>query len=227
MDKPGSFMRIHQIGGLGFDSNIYLVIDEVVALIDAGTGMNFETVKRNMNKLGLKPNDIRLVINTHCHFDHAGGDSDFVRAAGCEVAIHEREAELLRKGDQIITIAGGLFGRKRLEPIEVARELHEGDQIDLGGIRLQILHTPGHTAGSISLFEPKQRLLFTGDTIFSDGIGRVDLPTGDVEALQASIKRLAKLKAQKMYPGHGPTVERNAHERILKMAEIAFSDGVW
>jgi len=220
-------MQIHQIGGLGFDSNIYLIIDEVIALIDAGTGMNFKTVTRNMGKFGLKPSDIELLINTHCHFDHAGGDRDFIKTTGCEVAIHEFEAELLRKGDQIVTLAGGLFGRKRLGPIEVTRELHEGDTIDLGELSLQVLHTPGHTAGSISLFEPKQRLLFTGDTIFSDGIGRVDLPTGDAEMLQASIKRLAKLKVQKMYPGHGPSVEKNAHERILKMAEIASSNGVW
>jgi len=220
-------MQIHQIGGLGFDSNIYLIIDEVITLIDAGTGMNFETISRNISKFNLKPSDIKLLINTHCHFDHAGGDRDFVKAAGCEVAIHELEAELLRKGDQTITLAGGLFGRRRLEPIEVARELHEGDRIDLGEFGLQVLHTPGHTTGSISLFEPKQRLLFTGDTIFSDGIGRVDLPTGDAEALRASVTRLTELKVQKMYPGHGPSVEKNAHECIKEMAEIAFSNGVW
>ena len=220
-------MQIHQIGGLGFDSNIYLIIDEVIALIDAGTGMNFETVTRNMGKFGLKPSDIKLLINTHCHFDHIGGDRDFIKAAGCEVAIHELEADLLRKGDQIITLAGGLFGRRRLEPTEVVRELHEGDWIDLGEFRLQVLHTPGHTSGSISLFEPKQRLLFAGDTIFSDGIGRVDLPTGDAEALHTSITRLAELKARKMYPGHGPTVEKNAHECIMKMVKVAFSNDLW
>ncbi len=217
-------MQIHQIGGLGFDSNIYLIIDEVIALIDAGTGMNFKTVTRNMGKFGLKPSDIKLLINTHCHFDHIGGDRDFIKAAGCEVAIHELEAELLRKGDQITTLAGSSFGRRRLEPTEEVRELHEGDWIDLGEFRLQVLHTPGHTSGSINLFEPKQRLLFTGDTIFSDGIGRVDLPTGDAEALHTSIMRLTELKAQKMYPGHGPAVEKNAHERIKEMAKIAFSN---
>jgi glyoxylase-like metal-dependent hydrolase (beta-lactamase superfamily II) len=220
-------VQIHQIGGLGFDSNIYLIIDEVIALIDAGTGMNFETVTRNMGKFGLKPSDIKLLINTHCHFDHIGGDRDFIKAAGCEVAIHELEADLLRKGDQIITLAGGLFGRRRLEPTEVVRELHEGDWIDLGEFRLQVLHTPGHTSGSISLFEPKQRLLFAGDTIFSDGIGRVDLPTGDAEALHTSITRLTELKARKMYPGHGPTVEKNAHECIMKMVKVAFSNDLW
>lgn len=215
-------MQIHQIGGWGFDSNIYLIIDEVVTLIDAGTGMNFETVARNMDKFNLKPSDIRLLINTHCHYDHAGGNQDFVEAAGCEVAIHELEAGLLQKGDQVITLAGGLFGRKRFGPIEVSRKLHEGDEIKLGELTLRILHTPGHTLGSISLFEPKQQLLFSGDTIFSDGVGRVDLPTGDEKALRDSITRLEKLKPQKMYPGHGGAIEENAHARILEVSDILF-----
>jgi hydroxyacylglutathione hydrolase len=218
-------VKIHQIGGLGLDSNIYLIIDEAIALIDAGTGLNFKTVTRNMGKFGLKPSDIKLLINTHCHFDHIGGDRDFIKASGCEVAIHELEAELLRKGDQVITLAGSSFGRRRLEPTEKVRELHESDRIDLGEFGLQVLHTPGHTLGSISLFEPKQRLLFTGDTIFSDGIGRVDLPTGDVEALRTSIMRLTGLKARKMYPGHGPAVGKNAHASIMKLFETAFSSG--
>lgn len=217
-------MEVHQVGGYGFDSNIYLVIDKIVALIDAGTGEHFDLVRQNLHRFGVTPADIELIINTHCHYDHAGGDRDFVKAAGCEVAIHELEAELLKKGDQIITLAGSLFGRRRLEPVEVARKLWDGDQIKLGELRLQVLHTPGHTAGGISLFEPRQRLLFSGDAIFSDGIGRVDLPTGDAKALHTSIMRLAKLNAQKMYPGHGPTVEENAHACILKTAKIAFSN---
>lgn len=218
-------MEIHQIGRLGFDSNIYLIVDEIVTLIDAGTGMNFETIARNMGKLGLKPSDVRLLINTHCHFDHAGGDSDFVRASSCDVAIHELEADLLRKGDRITTLAGSFFN-SRLGPVKVTRELHDGDRIELGELKLQVVHTPGHTAGSISLFELGRGLLFSGDTIFSEGIGRVDLPTGDAKALHNSITRLAKLDVQKMYPGHGPTVEKNARERILKMIDMALPNDV-
>lgn len=218
-------MRVHQIGGLGFDSNIYLIVCEIIAVVDAGTGMNFEAVKRNLGRLDLKPSDIDLLINTHCHFDHAGGDPDFVRA-GCEVAIHELEADLLRNGDQIITLSGSFFGSK-VKPIDVTEELKEGDWIDLGGAKLLVLHTPGHTAGSISLYEPTEGILFTGDTIFSDGIGRTDLPTGSTQALRGSIKRLAELKVEKMLPGHGPSVEKNAKKRILELAEMLTSGVVW
>lgn len=211
-------MQVHQIGGLGFDSNIYLVIDEVITLIDAGTGQNFEKVKRNLSKFNLKPSDIELIINTHCHYDHVGGDRDFVRAAGCKVAIHELEAELLRKGDQVITAAGAL-GR-RLEPLEVARELHGGDRVKLGELTLEVLHTPGHTRGSICMHGREQKILFSGDTFFCGGIGRTDWPTGDGEALARSLQELAKLEVERLYPGHGPLAERNARRHVLEALEL-------
>jgi glyoxylase-like metal-dependent hydrolase (beta-lactamase superfamily II) len=211
-------MRVYQIGGTGFDSNIYLITDEVIALIDAGTGQNFEEVKRNLDKFNLKPSDIELIINTHCHYDHVGGDRDFVRAASCEVAIHELEAELLRKGDQAITLAPTLG--ERLKPLEVARELHPGDRVKLGELELEVLHTPGHTRGSISLYEPEQKILFSGDTLFCDGVGRVDLPTGDGEALARSLRELAKLEVERLYPGHGPFAEKNARKHVLEALEL-------
>lgn len=213
-------MKIHQIGGVGFDSNIYLIIDKTIALIDAGTGMNFEKVKQNLSKFNLKPNNIELVINTHCHYDHVGGDRDFVQAAGCGVCIHELEAGLLRKGDQIITLAAGFY--EKIGPIEAVRGLREGDKIKLGELTLEALHTPGHTAGSTCLYGPKQRLLFSGDTIFSDGVGRTDLPTGDAAALRDSIEKLLKLDVQNIYPGHGPSVEKNAHACILNASRFTY-----
>jgi len=213
-------MKIHQIGGKNFDSNIYLIIDKTIALIDAGTGMNFETIKQNLSKFNLKPDDIELIVNTHCHYDHVGGDMNFIRSADCDVFIHELEANLLREGDGIITCAD-MFGKK-LEPIDMARELREGDKIELGELTLEVLHTLGHTAGSICLYAPKQRILFSGDTIFSDGVGRTDLPTGDAAALSNSIEGLLKLDVQNIYPGHGPHVEKNAHACILNASRFIY-----
>ncbi|GAI40229.1 unnamed protein product, partial [marine sediment metagenome] len=134
-------MQVHQIGGLGFDSNIYLIIDEVITLIDAGTGMNFETVKRNLSKFNLTANDVKLIINTHCHYDHVGGDRDFIEASGCKVAIHELEAELLRKGDRVITLVGG-DARKlpALEVDAVATDPPFGRQASTAGVQLRDLY---------------------------------------------------------------------------------------
>ncbi len=212
-------MQIHQIGGLGFDSNIYLIIDKTITLIDAGTGVNFKMIEQNLGKFNLKPSDVELLINTHCHYDHVGGNRDFV-TVGCKVAVHELEADLLRKGDQVVTLAGG-FG-KRLDPIEVERELRDGDRIKLGELTLQVLHTPGHTLGSISLYEPKELLLFSGDTIFRDGVGRTDLPTSEAAALRRSIYRLAKLNVRKLYPGHGPFAEEGANKFISRIVRTVY-----
>ena len=211
-------MKIHQIGGKNFDSNIYLIIDKTIALIDAGTGMNFETVEQKLSKFNLKLDNIELIVNTHCHYDHVGGDMNFIRSADCDVFIHELEADLLREGDGIITCAD-MFGKK-LEPINITKELRKGGKIELGELTLGVLHTPGHTAGSICLYEPKQRILFSGDTIFSDGVGRTDLPTGDVTALHNSIEMLLKLDVQTIYPGHGPLVEKNARACILNALQF-------
>lgn len=215
-------MKIHQIGGIGSDSNIYLIIDETIALIDAGTGQNFDVVKKNLSKLGLKPSDVELVIDTHCHFDHAGGNADFV-SSGSELAIHELEAGFLRKGDQLVTLAG-LFGRK-LEPIEVNRELHNGERITLGKLVLEVINTPGHTRGSICLHEPNHGILFSGDTVFCGDVGRTDLPTSDEKALTLSLRKLADLKVERLYPGHGPSAEKNAHEQIMIAIEVVGESG--
>lgn len=209
---------VHNIGGVGFDSNIYLILDDAIALVDAGTGMNFGFVRRKLADFGLRPSDVELVINTHCHFDHAGGDRDFVEA-GCKVAIHELEAELLRRGDRKVTLAESF--NERLEPIEVARELREGDCIELGELALEVLHTPGHTAGSICLHERGRGLLFSGDTVFCAGVGRVDLPTGDATALLRSLERLTKLEVRRLMPGHGPVAESFADKYIKTAYRLA------
>jgi len=209
-------MEIHQIGGMGLDSNIYLIIDKVVTLIDSGTGRNFKMVRQNLSNLGLRPSDVKLLINTHCHFDHVGGNLDFLKA-GCEIAIHESEADLLRRGDGLVTMAQ-FFG-ENLGPIEVARELHEGDRINLGKFVLEVIHTPGHTQGSICLHEPYLGVLFSGDTVFCGDVGRTDLPTSDGAALVRSLRKLAGLRLRSLYPGHGPSAEEDAHELILMALE--------
>jgi len=214
-------MKIHQVGGIGSDSNMYLLVDKTVALIDAGTGRCFGAVKQNLEDLGFKPSDVKLLINTHCHFDHIGGDYDFVKA-GCKVAIHESEAELLEKGEQFVTMAQ--FFDEKLEPIKISRKLRDGDRIELGESILEVIHTPGHTFGSICLFEPKLGALFSGDTVFCGDVGRTDLPTSDTAALVNSIRKLSKLKVRDLYPGHGPTAEGDGSEQIAIALGISQSN---
>jgi glyoxylase-like metal-dependent hydrolase (beta-lactamase superfamily II) len=175
---------------------------------------------QNLTRLGVRTREINLIINTHCHYDHIGGNRAFIEIAGCGVAIHELDAEPLRKADPTVTIARN-FGVK-LEPLKPLRELREGDRIELGALTLEVLHTPGHTQGSICLYERKQKALFSGDTVFCDGIGRTDLPTSDRVAMVSSLRRLIDLDVEKLFPGHGPVGEKNAHKHLelaLKLIE--------
>ncbi len=215
-------MKMHQVGGFGSDSNMYLIVDKVVTLVDAGTGRNFDQAKANLSKLGLKPSDVKLLINTHCHFDHTGGDMDFVKA-GSEVAIHEYEAELLREGDQFITMAH-YFGQEP-EPIKAVRELRSGERIELGEAVLEVIHTPGHTHGSICLYEPGSGSLFSGDTVFQGDVGRTDLPTSSSDDLVSSLQKLSKLKLTNLYPGHGPSVVGKGAQQIALALELLREDG--
>lgn len=209
---------IHQVGGYGFDSNIYLILDELVTLVDAGTGQNQELVEKNLRKFDVTPRDIDLLINTHCHYDHTGGDQTFLKTAGCELAIHELDAGPLRTGDETVTLAAN-FGA-RLEPLEPTRVLREGDQIKLGSLTLEVLHTPGHTQGSASLYERADRTLFSGDTVFRDGVGRVDCPTGNINAMRKSLRKLSQLEIQKLFPGHGPVVDKNGSLHIKEALRL-------
>lgn len=214
--------RIRRLGGEYLDSNIYLILDSRAALVDAGTGASFDEIRREIWK-ELAGRKIDLLINTHCHYDHAGGDHDFVREFGCEVAIHRSEANYLRNGDFHFTLSESFFGEK-MRAVEVSRELEDGDVIDLGEIRLQVLHTPGHTAGSICLYDQERRMLFSGDTVFADGMGRTDLPSSDWREMGRSLKRLSMLEVDKIYPGHGPEVEGGGDRCIRRVLEAFYPE---
>ena len=193
------FNDITMIEGIGFDSNIYLFDDVIV---DTGTGENFEYVLNSIKKAGFNiAEDIKCIINTHCHFDHTGGNHLF----NAKIAIHESEASALENGD-IRATAAYMFGRP-LEPMKVEYRLKEGDKIN----DFEVIHTPGHTAGGICLYDGET--LISGDTVFADGgFGRFDIG-GDLSMLKASIQRLSELDVEYLLPGHGPATN-NGSEHI-------------
>lgn len=185
------------------DSNIYLMGDTV---IDSGTGFNFIRLNSILNMLKTDLEKIRQVINTHCHFDHIGGNGYFYNA---KILIHEKDASIIETGDPEKSNAGFFDGK--LKPRKVDKKLKEGDVLDNG---LKVIHTPGHTPGSICLYDQKRKILFSGDTLFSDGVGRTDLPGGDPQVLTKSLERLSKLKIEKILPGHGEPVLKMGNERV-------------
>ncbi|MFH1126382.1 MAG: MBL fold metallo-hydrolase [Candidatus Altiarchaeota archaeon] len=197
-----------------FGSNCYVIVDDIVAVVDPG--LMIDAVLKRTRELHIV--DL-LFINTHCHYDHLGCIPELMKALKGDYLIHEKDAASVEDGLDEFLLAG-LFDQPAFK-LKVSRKLKEGDVINLGKTSLEVVHTPGHTPGSICLYEPVGKSLFTGDTIFADGVGRTDLPGGSTIELKKSIEKLIQLKenrgVKKVYPGHGPVGDGGCIERVYEM----------
>jgi glyoxylase-like metal-dependent hydrolase (beta-lactamase superfamily II) len=193
-------MRIHTIPGLGMGSNCFLIDNGGEhALVDSSMDESAELIIQTLAEI-LGGEGLDALVLTHRHIDHVGGAAAIVRKFGCEVMMHEKDAGALIEGDQVSTGAA-MFGGD-VAPLNV-RKLDEGDSI----AGFDVIHTPGHTSGSMCLYDSKSKTLVSGDTVFREGVGRWDFPTGDGGELADSVARLSKLKVEGLYPGHGDIAE--------------------
>ena len=181
--------------------NSYLIGGDVPVLIDPGHQHLVKNLINQMEKDKHRFEDIRLIIATHVHPDHFEATQTFARA-GVLLALHPEEEKFMKE-------AGGEFYRgfgMEMPEIKVDFFLKEGE-LKLGTKTLQVLHTPGHSPGSISLYWPEKKALFTGDVVFAMGVGRTDFPGGDGNLLRDSIERLARLDAEWVLSGHGEVLK--------------------
>jgi hydroxyacylglutathione hydrolase len=180
------------------ETNCYILGDEKskeAVVIDPGG--DFEEIEGELKKLQLK---VKYIILTHGHFDHTGALAQLKKATGAEILIHSADAAMLASTGQ----AQPFFLESSSEDCSADRQLQEGDKIHFGEYSLEVLHTPGHTPGGISLVTDK--MIFTGDTLFCGSVGRADLPGSSYKKLIDSIqtKLLSRSDDYVIYPGHGP-----------------------
>ncbi len=170
------------------ETNSYLIVAGKEAIvIDPAT----QIVKTKVDDLGV---DVIAIVNTHGHFDHIGGNQFF----SVPIYIHTLDAAMLTDPNLNLSIH---FSLSIVSP-PGDYAFSKNERLNIGPFDIEVIHTPGHTLGSVSLLI--DHALFTGDTLFKGSIGRTDLPGGDYEAMRSSLLKLASLSGDLMvYPGHG------------------------
>ena len=192
---PDHGIRI-ETGAFGpWETNAYLVWDgrsPEALVLDPGMGAAAPLLER-VAANGLR---VHVIANSHGHIDHIFDDAPLMRAAGAPLAIHPDDAYRLDGRNS--------YGFE-LEAVTPTRDLREGDRVEIGDLAWEVLHTPGHTEGSICLFERRLAILLSGDLLFAGSYGRTDLAGGNDEQMVESLTRVARDLPEhvRVLPGHG------------------------
>ncbi|MHA2095409.1 MAG: MBL fold metallo-hydrolase [Candidatus Hodarchaeales archaeon] len=203
--------NIYWLLGQGFDCNVFIIASgKETIMIDTGAGntlthslgqgsSNIQTLKQAIDTRG-----IDRIFLTHGHIDHIGGILNLQSEVDCEIlASHEESKHLTAANSPYLDP----IMNSNCSPIKITKTLGEGDSIAVGDYNFKVFETPGHTKGSLSLFESNKNILISGDTVFPQGsFGRTDLPSGSSTELLKSLERLSKLEIKVLLPGHMPPI---------------------
>ncbi|MEM2045404.1 MAG: MBL fold metallo-hydrolase [Candidatus Bathyarchaeia archaeon] len=164
-----------------------------------------QQIIRYLNDNGIKP---IAVINTHGHPDHVAGNKIMKETLSIPILIHEGDAQMLMEpGRRLARIYGF-----NIDTPPADKLLHDGEEVQFGGKALKVIHTPGHTPGSICLLGENE--IFTGDTLFAGSIGRVDFPESSEDEMKRSLEKIKALPDHlEIHPGHGPTTTLGEEKR--------------
>lgn len=187
--------------------NTYFIEGPPHVLVDPGHLQFFSHVEQHLEAIGYGLADIDMVICTHVHPDHFESTTRFSGHKAL-LALHEQDWNLANSLRSMVEA-------QQLELNQYAPDLFlQGGPIDFGGHTWQVIHTPGHSPGSICLYWEKEKVLISGDVVFNPGIGRTDLPGGDSNQIRASFDLLRKLVVRHLLPGHGTLLSGEKEARL-------------
>ena len=184
-------MSIHQIvSGVPYDSNIFLLRGSSNVLIDTGTGIASQVVSDRIRSL-VGDGRLDAVLLTHCHVDHIGGLSQIIEEFGSTAYALPPDSDPIRTADSTYTL--DLHFGLSLDPVDVV-DLYPGEVIDIEQHRLRVIPAPGHTSGGVCFLDEVTGSLFSGDTVFLDGVGRTDFPSGSLSQLRSTLQSLGNIE---------------------------------
>jgi hydroxyacylglutathione hydrolase len=189
------------------------------ALIDTGYLSGYAETIRRIEELGVSVTDVDLIVSTHCHCDHIGGNRRIQSASGCDIALHRIGKHFIDHRDDWST--WWRYYDQKAEFFTCTRPLEDGERISIGTHSFNVIHTPGHAADGIALYHENEKILISSDALWENDMAVMTLRVEGSRALfemEASLQKLARLDVKIVYPGHGrPFADfRGAIERALK-----------
>ncbi len=179
------------------DCNTYVIKgSSLTVLIDPGFNQYLPSLTQALKKDGIELKDINVITNTHLHVDHCWANEDLKKLSGARILSHP----LHKKFYEVSAVeTSRVFG---LEPVEFKEDGLLEDKLDIGGMELEFLPSPGHSPDSVCFYCREGKFLVCGDVIFAGNTGRVDLPGGNADQLKQSIRQLSRLELEYLLPGH-------------------------
>jgi hydroxyacylglutathione hydrolase len=193
-------------------ANMVLIKDQLPILIDTGFGSDTKETEQLIKEAGVSPEELHLIVNTHYHSDHVGGNFYLQKNYGIKIGAHKWDADLINTRNPEACSSEWLD--QPVEPYQVNVKLSDNDEIHTGRRTLKVLHTPGHTLGHISLYEPEEEIFVCGDLFHRNDVGWLNIFREGVSSIHRSIEsldRVSKLRIKLAYSGHGPQIDDPLH----------------
>ena len=179
------------------DCNTYVIRDDVNVIIDPGSTQFLPQLAGDLFGDGIDPKDINTITNTHLHPDHCWANEAFKNLSGARIVIHPLHKKFY---DMTVTAASNFLGFEGMD--FKADSYFDNGKLNTGHMEFELIHSPGHSPESICFYCRNEKILISGDVIFAQNTGRVDLPGGNGEELKQSIEMLSQLEIEYLLPGH-------------------------